>query len=56
MSFWTSVFPGAHLVTQLVDHVKYGLGAMLGQGECCPQAAKLCWLDAGKDWQVVCWS
>ena len=26
MSVWTSVFPGTHLVTQLVHHVKYDLG------------------------------
>ena len=26
MGILTSVSPGAHLVTQLVDHVKYGLG------------------------------
>ena len=56
MGIQTSISPGAHLLTQLVDHVKmvWVQGAMLGQRKCCSHVAKFSWLDAQKDWQVVC--
>ena len=45
---YSSVSPGAHLVIQLVDRVKCGLGpgCYAWPRGVSPQAAKLGWLDA----------